>query len=264
MDQAPIGTLARGFAILQAFGAYDEMLSTGELAARTGLPPATVSRLAGTLTELGALRRTHRRGHFRLGVKLLTLSHNIQTNLHPPGALHRAALRLSRRFDIETCVSICGGLAMMPVEIFNPPMRVPTCEFAGDDFPMVTSATGRAYLAGLDAAARDDLVARVRASEPEFTDRQIAAMRRAVARFPDDGFCASLQEAGDGYLAVAVPVMGSDSRPAYVLTAIGETAKADPRWLLRDVAPAVVQSAKPLQWRYPLESGSGEPAGCVE
>jgi DNA-binding IclR family transcriptional regulator len=260
MDDAPIGTLARGFAVLRAFGAYDETLSTGELVERTGLPPATVSRLAATLTGLGVLARTPRRGHYRLGVKLLTLSHNIQTNLHPPRALHRAALKLSRRFDIETCVSIFDGVAMMPVEIFNPPLRVPTCEFAGDDFPLVTSATGRAYLAGLGAGARQALVERVRASDSSLTDQQIAAMRRAVARFPQDGYCISFQEAGEAWLAVAVPVMGADGWPAYVLTTIGETATVSRKWLLERVAPAVIEAARPLQWRYLLADSSDEPA----
>ena len=130
----------------------------------------------------------------------------------------------------------------MPVEIFNPPLRVPTCEFAGDDFPMVTTATGRAYLAGLGAAAREVQVERTRASDASLTEQQIAAMRRAVARFPQDGYCVSFQEAGEAWIAVAVPVMGADGRPAYVLTTIGETATVTRRWLLENVAPAVIEA----------------------
>ena len=48
-----VTALARGLELLRAFGPDDALLGNRDFAARTGLPKATVSRLAYALTELG-------------------------------------------------------------------------------------------------------------------------------------------------------------------------------------------------------------------
>ncbi len=181
---------------------------------------------------------------------LLTLSHNIQANLRLPPDLHRAALEICLRFDIETCVSLHNGVDMLAIEVFSPPRRDPMWLFAGDTFPTISTATGRAYLAALNAAMRDALLDDLRTSDPKISEDEIVAMRRAVARLLHDGFCSSLQEYDKETLAVAAPILGVDGLPAYVLTAIGETAEVSRRWLMQEVGPAVVETVKPLQWRY--------------
>lgn len=256
MEKPPVGTLARGFALLRAFGGFDEVLSTGELAQRTGMALPTVSRIAARLTELGVLARARPRGRYRLGVTLLALSHNIQANLRSPADLNRAALDICQQFDIETCVSLHDGNDMLAIEVFSPPRRDPTWLFTGDTFPMVSTATGRAYLAALNAAIRDALVGDIRAADPTVSQKDVDAMRRAVAKLPRDGFCASFQEYDKDSLAVAVPILGVDGLPAYVLTAIGETAEVNRRWLVQDVAPVVVEAVKPLQWRFLASHGT--------
>lgn len=48
-----VTALARGLELLRAFSPDDALLGNRDFAARTGLPKATVSRLAYALTELG-------------------------------------------------------------------------------------------------------------------------------------------------------------------------------------------------------------------
>jgi hypothetical protein len=45
--------LARGIAVLRAFELDEQFLGNADIAARTGVPKATISRLTHTLTELG-------------------------------------------------------------------------------------------------------------------------------------------------------------------------------------------------------------------
>ena len=48
-------TLSRGLSVLRAFRPSDDGLGNAEIAARTGLPKSTVSRLTYTLQALGYL-----------------------------------------------------------------------------------------------------------------------------------------------------------------------------------------------------------------
>ena len=54
-DRQFVVALSRGLDVLRCFRASDPMLGNQEIAARTGLPKPTVSRLTHTLTRLGYL-----------------------------------------------------------------------------------------------------------------------------------------------------------------------------------------------------------------
>lgn len=54
---APRSVLARGLALLDAFGPEDAELTLTEIAQRAGLPKPTVLRLLGQLVQWGALER---------------------------------------------------------------------------------------------------------------------------------------------------------------------------------------------------------------
>jgi hypothetical protein len=52
-DRRFVSALARGLEVLTCFKPGDRFLGNGQIAARTGVPKATVSRLTQTLTALG-------------------------------------------------------------------------------------------------------------------------------------------------------------------------------------------------------------------
>lgn len=66
-DQRFATTLAHGMALLRCFTPFDPSLSNGELARRTGLSKATVSRLSYTLELIGLLRFDAEARQYRLG-----------------------------------------------------------------------------------------------------------------------------------------------------------------------------------------------------
>ena len=72
-DRQFVTALARGLAILRAFESSSELLGNIDIARRTGLPKATVSRLTHTLTRLGYLSCLGQREQYRLGASLMAL-----------------------------------------------------------------------------------------------------------------------------------------------------------------------------------------------
>jgi len=70
-DRKFANTLARGLSVLQAFRPDDHGLSHSELRKRTGLAPATLTRLTYTLCEVGFLSQANKL--FRLGPAAMIL-----------------------------------------------------------------------------------------------------------------------------------------------------------------------------------------------
>src|SRR3954470_22329525 len=68
-------SLERGVALLRAFRPGADLLGNGELAERTGLSRATVSRLAQTLADCGMLEHDRRHRAYRLAAPVLSLAH---------------------------------------------------------------------------------------------------------------------------------------------------------------------------------------------
>src|SRR5246127_371154 len=65
--------LARGLDLLRAFRPGESMLGNRDFVERTGLPKATVNRLAYTLTVLGYLRFDEALGKYALDAGVLSL-----------------------------------------------------------------------------------------------------------------------------------------------------------------------------------------------
>jgi DNA-binding IclR family transcriptional regulator len=72
-------SLERGIAVLQAFRPGADLLGNGELAERTGLSRATVSRLTQTLVDSGMLEHDRRRRAYRLAAPVLSLAHAMRS-----------------------------------------------------------------------------------------------------------------------------------------------------------------------------------------
>ena len=79
-DRRFVTALARGLTVLRSFGPSDRWLAHQELARRTGLPQATVSRLTFTLTSLGYLRHRAATGEYALSPAVLSLGFSVLSN----------------------------------------------------------------------------------------------------------------------------------------------------------------------------------------
>ena len=80
-DRNFVVALSRGLEVLRAFRPNDGLLGNQEIAARTNLPKATVSRLTYTLTKLGYLTPVPRFEKYQLAPSALLLGYAALANL---------------------------------------------------------------------------------------------------------------------------------------------------------------------------------------
>ncbi|MBC9179926.1 IclR family transcriptional regulator [Pseudoroseomonas ludipueritiae] len=166
-DRQFIQVVARAMDILRAFTAEDSVLGNQELAERTGLAKATVSRLTYTLTKLGYLSYLPRFAKYQLGLGLVPLGQFALANL----AIRQVAAPLMRHLGEETGASVSlgsrDGLSMLYIEHFSPRTAVALQLGIGSRVPLGLTAMGRAYYAVATEAERSMLEAHLAEADPE-------------------------------------------------------------------------------------------------
>lgn len=199
-------SLERGLEILRAFKPGTDLLGNGDLAERTGLSAATVSRLTQTLVTSGFLEHDRRARAYRLAAPVLSLGHA----MHASSPLLRAATPLMRDLSVKLRLNV--GLAsadraeMVYLESirYNRKASLRTI-VAGQRVPIELTSLGRAYLATLDAAMRDALLDQIRRGYRSVTWKPIRAdIDSAIAKVAARGYCAASWQ--PGVVALSTPL----------------------------------------------------------
>lgn len=227
-------TLARGLRLLRAFRTDDQgPLSNKELAERTKLPKATVSRLTYTLTKLGFLSHEPRSGAYMLAAGVLAPAHTYLSRLD----IRRVARPYMQQVAMQpgVTVSLCTRheLRMTTIESVVADGKFPLAGLFGGRAPIVRTAVGHAYLAGLDENVRSQVIAelaRQYASEWPTIESRI---RRDIKSIERVGYCAVLGEWTPHINGVAVPVVLADGM--VLSLSAGGPSQLLPRNILEDL-----------------------------
>lgn len=237
-DRQFVTALARGLELLAAFKVKDAPLGNRDLAERTGMPAATVSRLTHTLTQLGYLRFDPRHETYDLGGSTVALGHLALARLDVRRAAAETMQQLAAQSNANVGLGMRDRLAMLYAETCEGAGPVGLRLHAGSRIPMATSAMGRAYLAGLPEAERASLLGELSAlhgADWPALQHGIAAAVREVARH---GFCCSLGDWQSDIHGVAAPLVEPGTGrvhainlggPAYLLPAKAMREQHGPR-----------------------------------
>src|SRR4051812_6889805 len=78
---APMQTVERALRVLERVASFPRPASLTEAATAAALHPSTTYRLLGTLVQTGYVARDPRTGLYRLGLKLLRISHALEDQM---------------------------------------------------------------------------------------------------------------------------------------------------------------------------------------
>lgn len=235
-DRQFVTALARGLDILRAFGASRRHLGNQELAQATGLPKPTVSRLAYTLTRLGYLHYSPLLGKYALGAAMLPVARAYMASLDIPAVArpHMQALADATGATVSlgalerlhmVCLEVCQGGAVLGVRLE-----------AGARVPHGWTAMGRAYLCGVSAAERAEMMADLRRREGKAAvDASIAKALREYQRY---GFC--LLETQPEVYSVGVPMVSPSDGRTLALSCTGPRHAMSRQRLIADIGPRLV------------------------
>lgn len=237
-----VTALARGLELLRCFTPQDTVLSNGELAERSGLPKSTVSRLTGTLVELGYLRHDGRA--YRVGPAVLALGYAALANLRVRELLAPQMQALADATQTLVSLATRDRLRMIYLENCRGASNVTLRVAVGTHVPMETTSIGRAFLAGLPAGERGFLLEQLAARVGADWSGLEAGIQRELERHARDGYCLSLGDWRQDTNAVAVALTPPPGGDLVVLSLSGPAFAVTARQLEDELAPRLVALAR--------------------
>ncbi len=203
-------SLERGIEILRAFRQGVDTLGNGELAERTGLSKATVSRLSQTLVTGGMLEHVRADRAYRLAAPVLALAHAMRIGspiLSLAGPKMRAVAEKQR---VNVGLAAPDRDSMVYLESFRYNRKVSLRSVvAGQRVPIELTSLGRAYLASLSEESRRRLLLQLKPIRPQSWNSVEREIETAITSVDKNGFCWAAWQ--PGVVAVAAPlVLGSE------------------------------------------------------
>jgi len=250
-DRKFVEALGRGLDVLRAFGSSDGSLGNQEIAQRTGLAKATVSRLTYTLTFLGYLRYVPASRKYKLDTAVLALGYIYLSKslIRQIATPLMTALSKATRTSIGLATRSRLSLDMIYIASVRANESWPIRMEIGAHVPILNSATGRAWYAVLD----DDELAEVRAyferslpGERWRLDRKV--LESAVREFRENGYCTSLGDWDKTVHACSVPIRFRD-HSIYVLNCGGPAARVTAERIATELGPRLMAAANDIRSR---------------
>ncbi|MDB6000298.1 MAG: IclR family transcriptional regulator [Rhizobacter sp.] len=205
-----VAALERGIAVLRCFTAEVKELSNAELSRKTGIPKATVTRLAVTLVRLGLLSQDSATDTFSLAAGVVSLSQAFLAGLDVR-ALARPHMRaLAEETGGSVYLAVRDGLEMVLIEISRPRMSMISSTLdIGSRVPLANSALGRAYLGGIEPHEREQLIETLHLSRGSEWARLAPGLTRALNEAARLGYAGSYTEWHREVSSIAVPLVGA-------------------------------------------------------
>jgi DNA-binding IclR family transcriptional regulator len=197
--------LARGLDLLRAFRPGELLLGNRDFVERTGLPKATVNRLAYTLTTLGYLRFDEAAGKYALDTGVLSLGFALLAGADTLELARPHMRELAREIGAAVSLGCRDGLDMIYLETIRSETALTLGLAPGSRLSMLTSSMGRAYLAVQEPAARAALLEELGTAAGGEGPALVKAAEAALEDFARDGCCYSFRDWHDDVNAIAAP-----------------------------------------------------------
>lgn len=255
-DRHFVAAVARAFDVLRAWAPGDDLLGTGEIARRAGLPKSTASRLIATLARLGVLETDAATGRHRLGAALLPVARAF-LSARPLMRLARPVMeRLAAEAHAAIALSERDGDAMLYLDYARADATVVVALGPGTRVPLAETAAGRAWLAAAEEAELAALLDRQGRAEGERA-ALLAAAAEARAELASLGHVRAMGRWRAEVNAVGVPLpLPADPSRRLALTLAAPAFLVPAERMERELAPLLRAAADEILRRA---GGRGAP-----
>jgi IclR family pca regulon transcriptional regulator len=205
LDRDLVRSLAKGLAVIEAFGPSSPAMTLSEVARRTEMSPGSAQRVLRTLERLGYVAAEQ--GRFMLQPRALQLGYAYLSSL-PMTAIAQPLLSALTGTTEETCsLALIDGADV--VYVARAPTRRLRQDYmsVGTRMPCYATSVGKVLLGALPPARLEAVLDGL--AMEAFTPNTLvspAALRAAVAEARARGYALNDQEIIMGLRSIAVPV----------------------------------------------------------
>ena len=236
-----VRVLARGLTILSAFEPENGWLTNSELAALTGLPKPTVSRLTSNLLDAGYLEYSAQRAAYRLGMPVLALGFAAATHSDFVVLARPLMQQFADEHRVSVVLASANASSMVCNEVTHGREMLFTLRVrAGSRLRIDRSALGRALVGAMGDAERLAFLEKLRLADPPAWESLSREVPHAVAQMASQGYCVAAGTLEAGTNGVALVIETPEGPHTYALgCAAPSNALALPR-LKQEVAPGLL------------------------
>lgn len=250
-DRNFVTALARGLDILRCFKENETALTNSDIAERTGLPKATISRLTHTLCELDYLVADLRTGTYRLSAGVLHLGFSVLSamSIGERAEPEMRKLRNGPNSHITVALGEQYQLDVVYLATANSVEDVSLAIRVGSRLPLFKSAIGKAILVATPEDERARIFRFAAAKGPQFEADCRAEVEAALREYSEKGFCSGYGSWRSDVNGIAVPVHSLASGPVYGLNVGGPSYWVKKKQLEAVYAPLLIKAAQALSGR---------------
>lgn len=246
LDRRYVTALARGLQLLHAFQWGERWLSHQEISRRSGLPKATVSRLAFTLVALGYLVHDAEGGRYGLGPGGLTLGLRVLGNEEVAAVARPVLEELAGISGAAVSLGVRHQLSMVYIAHARGPGRLTLALDVGARIPIASTSMGRAFLCAAPEYKRAEIQAQLQHKLGDHWKAAQAGLQRAADQYRQRGFVTSQGEWAADISAVGAAIdLGHGGEP-YALN-IGGPSTVLTRQRLDELGPLLASGALRIQ-----------------
>ncbi|MBD2894653.1 Transcriptional repressor IclR [Actinomadura sp. RB99] len=218
-----ITAVGRAAEILRQFAHSSGVLSASALTQRTGLPKTTVYRMVAELVRVGLLERDGQ--DYRPGLLLFEIGEPLpqQRDLREASKRHLLTLHEATRQNVG--LALLDGFDVVHLEVFRSAEGPRLPQHSGGRWPAHASASGKAILAFMPA--EQVVIPHVLQRFTSHTIVEIGALRAELRRVRRRGVAFDRQEALNGIVGIAAPVIGPDEEVLAAVSMSGVVGRID-------------------------------------
>jgi len=242
-----VQSVERAFAVLRSLAAGPAGVS--DVADRTGLPKSTVSRLLGTLVELGAVEQDGALGEYSLGELILDLSASASPGRNLVQIARPSLEELVERTGEAAGLSILHGVEVYYLDQVESAHPVNVRDWTGETADAHAVSSGLVLMAGASEAVRQRMLA---GPLPRFTDKTVTDPVTVANRLDEvhrAGIAWNYEELSDGLNSVAAPVVNPAGTVIAAIHVHGPSYRFPATGSADTVTSAVVEAAERVSAR---------------
>lgn len=232
--------LEHGLTVLACFASQPEPLAIADLIDLTGLQPSTIHRVVYTLHRLGYLYLNSATDHYHLGTEALSF---------PGGEVGRRELcdfaaplmeELVEATSVSASIGIRQGFTMTCIEARRSRAVISLEMDIGTEFPLDSTAIGRAYLAACGEEERAVILRQLRLADTQAKKSFDLDLDGAFATHELLGACCSFGDWLPDINGIAVGFQPGHGLPTMAMNCGAPAAHVSAPYLLNEVRPRLL------------------------
>jgi IclR family pca regulon transcriptional regulator len=245
-DSEYVMALERGLRVLRTFSREHAQLTLSEVAALTGLTPATARRSLHTLEALGYVGRTGRR--FLLRPKVLALSAGYLSAINAEVVLQPFLQQVVNEVGGSSSVTILDDLEIVYIAHASANRAIRLTAGTGSRYPVYPTSMGRVLLAYQPDWVIDSYFARATLRKlTDKTETNPNNLRRILKQVRETGYASIQDELDYGIVSVALPIFGPSGRIVAAVNCADVTNRIDRASMIAQRLPVLRQAVRRIE-----------------